>query len=1183
MSKTKGNKQFNCACIALLKFYVKSLNYSHISTDYTICIFTEANTTLVESWLTDDESFYETKGSELVYNTLKHSSCILVTSNSGLGKTATIRHIAFKLKLEGFEIVPIESPEDIIKYNTRKKQLFLIDDVLGKYELSPTLLEKWERLNEKIISCVETEVVSNKILCTLRLQIALQNRFKNASTILNKMVINLEHESNALSKGEKQTMLMKHLNKNNLENEIETDELEIMCETSYAFPLLCKLVSNDKDRFRNRVTFFKQPLSLFKEELDKMKVENKKLYCILVFGMLLNGSFSISIFDIESNEYDEKIYKIMLTCGLQRNMPKTELEEAALSAIGSYFTKDSTKFRFIHDALDETIGCHFFSFNPTVMFSDCDILFIRDRITVRSNENTIIDIDENIVVILENELNEDHIRPLYYRFLTELQKGRFTSLLMSPLFKNSNFIRIFCNIFDKNMHTLLKMKSSEQRQSSDLSNFRKAVKLLSNIQFKVNKDAISQVIDAEFYRSTLIHWIVAFGCYEFFSYTWNKLTNSEHNLILKRHETFQHIDEPILHLAVLGGSLDIVSELICYGVDINCLSDMSTTPLYLAVKAGSYDMIQLLLKSGAQVNPRSFCQTTVPISITSDKPQIISLILEYDLNQTKLHQAILQNDLEKLRSNIQSENINSKTKSGWTVLHYAVLLNNVEAVTVLFSEELLNNDEFLDDIRREFVCRMPTSQVNVVDNNGHTPVHLAVMYNHIEIVSFLLRKKADVHIRDYLYRTPFHYIQDERAIKLLLNHCPRNKCSKTGRNAMEKNVSSFNTVCFNVTLNTPFRYMFRSFLNVPDMYGNTPLHNVVERCIEDQRRDCINILLKSGANPFLINDMCKSASQLIDRLGDTDAYKHNSAKHKQSIQKTYKAFSILTFILSAFTFALFNYLLFSRESQSEFECVGQLKKSRKVTLLQVTRCHFALLTLTLFGLLSTVTIDTRCVFLSWRWISISVLTGCCFFVLLGAFVYIQLVYKFRYIFHMMLFVICCRLISLVFPSFRYMKQQKIIQRFNWKIYIVTLGFLCLSFTGVIVPIYDYSKENMHVIHTLNMFDVNCTGLNHVNISCTSLVYNITYINGVDFYVQCHNDLSIVSYQDTLTVYELFIDWIERGLISLFWLHTLCAFCFLQCIVIIFKGKLVQGFDNYYCKFVFYLYVEFLCAYALVVS
>ncbi|XP_052086887.1 uncharacterized protein LOC127724079 [Mytilus californianus] len=500
----------------------------------------EANAALVDAWRIEDDSFYETKGSEFVYGKVKDSDCILVTSNSGLGKTATIRHIALKLHSEGFEIVPVESPEDIIKYKTKQKQVFLIDDVLGKYDLSLTLLEKWERINEKLICYLKTELGSNKILCTLRLQVERHKRFKNASTILNQVVINLEHETTALSKEEKRKMLLKHLNRSNIENELKTEEIEIMCDSNYAFPLLCKLVSNDEERFRKRIAFFRQHLSLLNEELNKISIENKKLYCTLVLCMLYNGTLSRSMFDIDSHECDEKINKIMQTCGLQRNTSKKELEDNALSATGSYFTKDSYNIRFIHDALAETVGCHFCTFNPKVMFSECHILFIRDRVRVRSDENEIENEDENIVIIQEDKLIEDHLRPLFNRLFNELKSGRFSSLLMSHLFRNRNLVRIFGITIDNNrsmlvsIHTLLTKVSSERVQR-DQSIFEKTVEFLSsyrdqsvvgkkleeicssNKEFQDNNDAISRVIEAAWSRSTLMYWIVAFGCYEFFN------------------------------------------------------------------------------------------------------------------------------------------------------------------------------------------------------------------------------------------------------------------------------------------------------------------------------------------------------------------------------------------------------------------------------------------------------------------------------------------------------------------------------------------------------------------------------------------------------------------------------------------------------------------------------------------
>ncbi|CAG2238415.1 unnamed protein product [Mytilus edulis] len=725
----------------------------------------ETNVTLLDAWRIEDNIFYETKGSKLVYAKVKDFGCILVTSNSGLGKTAIIRHIALKLHSEGFEIVPVESPEDIIKYKTKQKQVFLIDDVLGKYDLSLTLLEKWERINEKLTRCLGSELGSNKVLCTTRLQIALNTRFTNASTILNQVIVNLEKGSSALSKEEKRRILLKHLNRSNKEKEMKPEEIEIMCQTKYAFPLLCKLVSTNEERFRNRIAFFRQPISLLNEELNKMSNENKSLYCSLVLCMLYNGTLSRSIFDFDSRECDDKIYKIMQHCGLQRNTSKKELGDSVLCAIGSYFTQESDNIRFIHDALEETVGRHFCLFNPKVMFSECDLLFIRDRVRVRSDTNG-NEKDENIVIIQEDELDKILLRPLYDRLFKELKSGRFSSLLMSHLFKNRSFVRIFGTIIDNNgrmlVHTLL-IKVCSERLQRDQSIFEKAIECLSsnrdqsavgrkvegiclsNKEFQYNSDAISRVVEAIWSRSTFMYWIVAFGCYELFHYAWSKITIIERKWFLGRDILYQPSAKSFFPLAVLGGSIDIVTELISSGADVNCFSEFWETSLYIAVRTGQYDMASLLVTNGAKVNMRA-CPTK---------------------------------RIKNLKSNITSENINSRTKSGWTVLHYAVILNNVEAVRTLFHEELSQNGDFnfdfVQDAQGDMMFRKPKPKVSVVDNNGLTAVHLAVINNNIKILSLLFRNGGKVKVCDDFDRTPLHYTKSDRATKLLLSYTCQNK------------------------------------------------------------------------------------------------------------------------------------------------------------------------------------------------------------------------------------------------------------------------------------------------------------------------------------------------------------------------------------------------------------------------
>ncbi|CAG2208541.1 unnamed protein product [Mytilus edulis] len=445
--------------------------------------------------------------------------------------------------------------------------------------------------------------------------------------------------------------------------------------------------------------------------------------------MLYNGSFSKSIFDVDSNECDEKIYRIMKTCKLQEDMSKKELEDIVFSAIGSYFNKDGYNFQFIHDGFKETVGCHFYTFDPRVMFSDCDILFIRDRVRVHSIEKMNENVDENFVIIQEDELNENHFNSLFDRLSDEVNSGRFSNQSVSVAIKVKEIF-------------------------------------ISNEEFIDKQHAISRVIEAIAARSTFIYWIVAFGCNELYQYAWSKMTSLEHRWILGRDYTYNPLVKSFFPLAVLGGNLDIVRQLISTGADVNCFSEFWETPLYLAVRSDNIDMVRLLVSNGAKVNRRGWFAMKIPIAITSKKQEITSLILEYDSNQTELHKAVQHNELQNLRSNIRSDNIDSKTKSGWTTLHYAVILNNLEAVKILFHEELpQNHDSYFDFTQDEqesaLLCKEPTPKINITDNNGLTAMHLAVINDNIEMISVLLRYKAEVRVHDVFNRTPLHYVNSE--------------------------------------------------------------------------------------------------------------------------------------------------------------------------------------------------------------------------------------------------------------------------------------------------------------------------------------------------------------------------------------------------------------------------------------
>ncbi|CAC5362273.1 unnamed protein product [Mytilus coruscus] len=440
------------------------------------------------------------------------------------------------------------------------------------------------------------------------------------------------------------------------------------------------------------------------------------------------------------------------------------------------------------------------------------------------------------------------------------------------------------------------------------------------------------------------------------------MTTFDRNWILGKDYIFIPSVKSFFPLAILGGNLDIVKELICSGADVNCFSEFWETPLYIAVKSGRDDMVSLLVKNGATVNLRGWFIMNVPILVTSNKQELTCLILEYDLNQTELHIAVRHNDLENLKSNILSENVDSKTKSGWTVLHYAVLLNNLEAVKVLFHEEFHKNDDSYVDIThadsRELLYRAPTPKVNIGDNNGLTAVHLAVVNNNIEILSFLLLKKAEVKVSDVLDRTPLHYITSDRATKLLLTHSSQNQCLRTNRTTEEETeykktpITALRTMCLNIILSTFFRHIWRDFVNAPDSKGNTPLHSVINRCIlKEESSKCVEILLENGANPYLLNDNATSAFKLniLNKSSvDIDIWINNRAKLEQTIKITCSVFAAFMLFLVVVTYLIFFETMYvsieiGEKSKTAVFCFGPIAESGNITVVQENLVSFRVL------------------------------------------------------------------------------------------------------------------------------------------------------------------------------------------------------------------------------------------------
>lgn len=178
-----------------------------------------------------------------------------------------------------------------------------------------------------------------------------------------------------------------------------------------------------------------------------------------------------------------------------------------------------------------------------------------------------------------------------------------------------------------------------------------------------------------------------------------------------------------LHDSVKKLDIKNVHKLVENGSDINALDEKGRTALHLASSIGRISLVEYLVEHGANVHIKdSFNKTALVYAIEKNRVKII-ILLSKKVNETK--------------NEIVMNSIFSAAKEG-----------NITAI-IIFVE---NND------------------VNSVDADGKTALHIASDAGNIDIVELLLDIGIDKNILDHDGRTALNYAKlsgNKEIIKLL--------------------------------------------------------------------------------------------------------------------------------------------------------------------------------------------------------------------------------------------------------------------------------------------------------------------------------------------------------------------------------------------------------------------------------
>ncbi|OQR94427.1 hypothetical protein THRCLA_08171 [Thraustotheca clavata] len=224
-----------------------------------------------------------------------------------------------------------------------------------------------------------------------------------------------------------------------------------------------------------------------------------------------------------------------------------------------------------------------------------------------------------------------------------------------------------------------------------------------------------------------------------------------------------------LFAAAKQNKLSEIANYLMEGCPVDLLEpETGDTILFLACRHGNVPLLELCLKWGAKNDPHpTFGDTALQIAVKASQPecvrQLLSIAAKSDMdteivnhvdhaNQAPLHVAAAQGDLICLQYLLHhGADICVVQNNGFTPLHCAVLAGHEASV------------RYILDVGGDAI-------INTGDSQGNTPLHCAISIENEALVKLLLESAADVTVENTEGLTPFRMARKNnlRAIQALL-------------------------------------------------------------------------------------------------------------------------------------------------------------------------------------------------------------------------------------------------------------------------------------------------------------------------------------------------------------------------------------------------------------------------------
>ena len=394
----------------------------------------------MKEWEDLDAIVFETRAMKCLIKMIEEEDIVTVIGSPGCGKTTAIHHVALRLNKEQlYDVVPAVYPSDIRDYyDPERKQVFVFDDVCGKYSIHVQTMNDWKVLSDCIKKIIDGKHV--KILLSCRSSIFYQ--FKTVKLLTNTSCDFLS-SVNVLTVGERRGIAMKHLTEN--ETKIIQD-MKVFTQYDF-FPLLCQLYG--RHTTGDIRTFFTSPMSVIKEDLKcLMEEENQTTFATLGLFVIYNNTIEDDILSRKS-----PLKTTLEEMSGEFNMPYTFspriVKEQLDNLTKSYAKKTGSCYSIIHDILFDILVLFFGEHMFDLLIDLCHSDVLRDRFHL----DTIQGEHDECLIIVPGDKHDLYFERLCYHFANgnmdvvySNRQMRYESYRMKiiALLKNNKQVREVC-------------------------------------------------------------------------------------------------------------------------------------------------------------------------------------------------------------------------------------------------------------------------------------------------------------------------------------------------------------------------------------------------------------------------------------------------------------------------------------------------------------------------------------------------------------------------------------------------------------------------------------------------------------------------------------------------------------------------------------------------------------------